>query len=85
MRIAKSLGLHTDMNAREGSGPHHAELRRRLWYSLRDLDTDLACSLGRSPECHEPAHNVSATPMTVSGHSSRLMLTRPRAEDIMDA
>lgn len=67
MRIAKSLGLHTDIDAREGvGGPHHAELRRRLWYSLRDLDTDLACSLGRIPECHEPAHTVRVAPMVVS-------------------
>jgi len=61
IRVAKSLGLHKLELRHTTIGDHEAELQWRLWHSLWQIDTDLATTLGRHPECFEPALEDTST------------------------
>ncbi|EXJ57727.1 uncharacterized protein A1O5_12517 [Cladophialophora psammophila CBS 110553] len=48
-RIAQSLGLHLKESCWEEKSPSIIESRKRLWWSLYDLEICLAYRLGRNP------------------------------------
>ncbi|KIW50501.1 hypothetical protein PV05_09305 [Exophiala xenobiotica] len=48
-RIAQSLGLHLKESCWEEKSPSIVESRKRLWWSLYDLEICLAYRLGRNP------------------------------------
>jgi hypothetical protein len=73
IRMAKSLGLHKLELRHTTIGDHEAELQWRLWHSLCHMDTDLATTLGRLPECYEPTLEVTLEPAIKVCYKDRVL------------
>lgn len=49
IRIAQSFGLHHMIGYTQETSVYRAEIKRRIWWSLCELDQWTSCMLGRPP------------------------------------
>ncbi|KAJ5798984.1 uncharacterized protein N7503_006489 [Penicillium pulvis] len=49
MRMAMQMGLHQDPNCMEEMSLHEKEIRRRLWYTILEMNVQAALDSGMSP------------------------------------